>query len=64
MAIIPTMTARMPSRINEVDDDLNMKAFLPDGSAAPRTIRSPWCRFTPEDAKAAPTGQHLLSIGI
>jgi hypothetical protein len=24
MAKIPTMTARMPSRINEVDDDLNM----------------------------------------
>jgi hypothetical protein len=27
MAMIPTMTARMPSRINEVDVDLNMKGI-------------------------------------
>jgi hypothetical protein len=27
MAMIPTMTARMPSRINEVEVDLNMKGI-------------------------------------
>jgi hypothetical protein len=36
------MTARMPSRINEVDDDLNMTGIpFPLASGAPRVMENP-----------------------
>src|SRR5271169_1751856 len=39
MATIPTMTAKMPSRINEVDDDLNMTG-VPSACLSRTTVRS------------------------
>src|SRR5712691_6807680 len=51
-ATIPTATARMPSRINEVEVDLNMRSVPFARSVAPRHCGSPWCLLTSGDAKA------------
>jgi len=62
IAMIPTMTARMPSRIKEVEVDLNMKAFLSLALSAPRHLGSPRRLLCPGDVTAAGAGQHLLPM--
>jgi hypothetical protein len=49
----------MPSRIKEVDVDLNMKGFLSLALSAPRHLGSPRRLSCPGDVTATRAGQHL-----
>jgi hypothetical protein len=64
MAMIPTMTARMPSRINEVEVDLNMKGIPFRLGQSHQANLIPRCLSIPGDATAAAVGQHLPPMDI
>jgi hypothetical protein len=65
MAIIPATIARMPSRINEVDVDLNMKGIpLPLGQRTTASPKASRCLSTPADAGTANVVQHLPVMDI
>ena len=62
--MIPTMTLRMPSRINEVDVCLNMKGTSFRLAQPRHGISEPRCLSVSADAMDAAAGQHLPAMEI